>query len=72
MATDPDPNQIAIMAQQLSVDGQYALALQLAANCGYKLVPEDSIQDAEDRADLEQRVSRLEAAVHELNPGWMP
>ena len=57
------------LLMKLSCDEQYTIAKRLAANTGYKLVPEDSVQEAEDRADLRTRLDRLEAAVLELNPG---
>lgn len=52
-----------------SCDDQFELAQIIAGNVGYKLVPEDSIQAAEDRGDVLRRLGRLEAAVLELNPG---
>lgn len=57
------------IASSWSCDEQLQFAKRIAANIGYKLVPEDSIQDAEDRGDMLSRIERLESAVLELNPG---
>lgn len=57
------------LARLLSCDDQHDLAKQIAANVGYELVPEVSIQEAEDKADVLARIDRLERAVLELNPG---
>lgn len=49
---------------RLSPEDQYWLACMVAENVGYVLVPEGHMM-----TPLEDRVSRLEAAVRELNPG---
>ena len=54
---------------EMSCDEQLAAAKRIAANVGYQLIPEDSIQEAEDSADISRRLDRLEQAVLELNPG---
>ncbi len=61
--------QVVGLAKLLSCDDQHDVAKQIAANVGYKLAPEDSIQAAEDRSDVLARLDRLEHAVLELNPG---
>jgi hypothetical protein len=53
----------------LSCEEQHWLAQRVAFNVGYRLVPEGSIQKAEDISELSGRVERLEEAVRELNPG---
>jgi hypothetical protein len=60
------------MIKTRDCDDQFEIAKRVAANVGYKLVPEDSPTAAEDNDDVLGRLDRLEAAVHELNPGWMP
>ncbi len=46
--------------ETLPVDDQYELARRIAANCGYVLAPEPSIQDAEDfDADLSEAALQL-------------
>ena len=52
-----------------SCDEQYEIAQRIAANVGYRLVPENSIQATEDHGDVLMRLNRLETAVLELNPG---
>ena len=54
---------------EMSCDEQLAAARRIAANVGYQLIPEDSIQGAEDKADTLRRLDRLEQAILELNPG---
>ena len=71
----PLPKLVGMILDQsvgLSCDEQYEVAKRLAANVGYKLVPEQSMQGAEDRADILSRLDRLEGAVKDLNPGWNP
>lgn len=60
-------------AFELHPDEQFELATKVARNLGYKLVPEGTIQEAEDRDDILRRLDRLEDAVLELNPGlnWL-
>lgn len=62
------------VAASMTRDDQLTLATRIAANIGYRLVPEDSIQGAEDQAAVRARLNRLENAVIELNPGlnWKP
>jgi len=47
LATPPEP----VAWQHLTPDEQFTLAVRIAANVGYDLVPEKTIQGAEDEAD---------------------
>lgn len=61
-----------VAVKEWTCDAQFAFARQVASNVGYKLVPEDSIQAAEDHGDLVSRIEKLEADVHRLNIGLKP
>ena len=69
------PTQVQVIGDQamsLSCSEQFALAERIAANVGYQLVPEMSIQQAENKANILHRIDRMESAIQELNPGWRP
>lgn len=54
--------------QEWTCDDQHSIAQRIASNIGYKLVPEDGLQEAEDKEDALSRLKRLEAAMCKLNP----
>lgn len=53
-------------AFNMSCDDQLQLARALAANIGYEIVPDMSKYD---EPTIEDRVTRLEEVVRDLNPG---
>ncbi len=62
----PEWGHLRQRAFNMSCDDQLQLARTVAANIGYKLVPDNG---GYDEPTLAERVERLEAAMRELNPG---